>query len=611
MSMMTLVGRGADHHSVTFAHLGKLPRIPIPTLEETLQRFEEWCAPLLTATELAETRRTIAAFGQSGGAGEKLHRALCQYDQQAGVYSWLDEFWPARYLGRRVPVAINANFVFLFRDKPKGQLERAAELVAAMTTFKQALDAETLPAASLRGRPLCMAQYKYLFSATRIPGKVRDTVNVPYSETRPGPAKARHIIVLHRGHLFTLEVISVNGQAYTLAEIEQALERIMHLSPQPVADQAAIGYLTTLARADWADVRAELLNKAPQNAETLTLIEEALFCLCLDDDEPTDRLQATDVLLQGNGANRWFDKSVSLIVFKNGKAGVNCEHCGLDGTVVVELIDALHDDAVLQQLAVANQKTVGTPSSTEISCVLDDSLQRHIIRARDDFKALADQTATHYFRFKDFGTRQIKALNISPDAFLQLAFQLAHFRTKGLIGATYESIATRHFERGRTEAMRVVSAESCRFVELMESTADVATKQAALRQAADKHISRAKACQAGQAPEQHLWQLLLLAEENRQALAISADDLAIFQSPGWLIMRDDYLSTSSAPSDNVTIFGFGATSEKCIGVAYLPRTEAIYAYLSTPTPVAAQMHRFAEHLAQALRDLNTLLQEDV
>jgi carnitine O-acetyltransferase len=89
----------------------------------------------------------------------------------------------------------------------------------------------------------------------------------------------------------------------------------------------------------------------------------------------------------------------------------------------------------------------------------------------------------------------------SPDAFAQLAFQLAHQRAKGHVGATYESIATRQFRHGRTEAMRVVTPEVVAFVTAMDDpAADADTRRAAFRAAADKHVTRAKDARPGWPP---------------------------------------------------------------------------------------------------------------
>ncbi|ORU93615.1 MAG: hypothetical protein A6F72_07200 [Cycloclasticus sp. symbiont of Poecilosclerida sp. N] len=601
---------GAGHRSDgTFKNIGKLPRISLPGLADSLERFEQWCTPLLGPAELEKTRKNIAYFGRVGGAGEKLHALLTTYNQREDVYSWLDEFWPARYLGRRVPIAINANFCFLFRQRSDKQIEVAAELIAGSLDFRQRLADEVLPEATNRGTPQCMSEYKYLFSTTRIPGIGRDAVRSPYSDEWPGCASARHIIVIFGGQFYRLEVIDKQGQPYNLDELEAALEQIKATTTTPDLNAQA-GYLTALPRNDWAEVYPQLAANG-DNAQLLDIIEEALFCVCLERESPSGVKAATDEVLQGDAGNRWFDKSISFIVFDNGAAGVNGEHCGLDGTVVVELINAIHDNAVLERLRTARGTTARVADYSTLVFTLDASLKAHISRAREGFTVLAKNTATEYFEFLDFGTDYIKSLKMSPDAFLQMAFQYAHFKAKGLTGATYESVSTRHFDRGRTEAMRVVTPESQAFVACMSDAGmGKSDKVQAFRAAADAHISRAKDCQAGQAPEQHLWQLLLLAEGRTDELNIYSKDLALFESPGWLKMRDDYLSTSSVPSDHVLMFGFGSTSEKCIGHSYLPRRNAIYGFLSTPSSVAEQMQKYSQHLTSTLLELAELLAEE-
>jgi carnitine O-acetyltransferase len=114
-------------------------------------------------------------------------------------------------------------------------------------------------------------------------------------------------------------------------------------------------------------------------------------------------------------------------------------------------------------------------------------------------------------------------------------------------------------------------------------------------------VERARQCQAGDAPEQHLWELQLIA--LRQGLPAPA----LFQTPGWQVMRDDFLSTSSAPSVNIQFFGFGSTSSHCIGVAYVLLPDRFNLYLSTPRPVADEMHRFAAELRRAITELTGLL----
>ncbi|MCI2422434.1 choline/carnitine O-acyltransferase [Saccharopolyspora sp. K220] len=585
----------------TFGNEDRLPRVPLPTLEDSCQRFVEWCAPLLTPDELAATEAAVASFLRPDSPARTLHAALEQYNADADVHSWLDTFWPYRYLGRRDRIALNANFFFLFRESAQRQVERAADLIAAAVDYKLLLDDERIAPIVQRGQPLSMEQQKFLFSTTRIPGPVQDTVRAPYSEEWPGPSPARHIAVFFRGNLFRMDVLSADGQPHAADDLAAGLRTIMK-SGAVRASETSVGHLTTKARAEWAASRQALLACDPGNADALDTVESALFCVCLEDFTPEDTQQACDQLLHGDSGNRWFDKAVSLIVFEDGTAGINVEHCGLDGTTILAFVDAL-----LAESPKAPRESRGLPAVDAIEFVLDADLRADARAAAESFADYADNTATRTVSFQDFGANQAKQLGISPDAFVQMAYQLSHQRTKGLIGATYESIATRQYQHGRTEAMRVVTPEVLRFVDVMaDPDADAAARLAAFRAAAEKHVARAKECQAGQAPEQHLWELQLI-QQRRGAELGATEPLELYETPGWRKMRDDYLSTSSAPSTNIQYFGFGSTSSQCIGVAYVLLPDRFNLYLSTPRPVADEMFAFADNLKQAVRELQDLL----
>ncbi|MFI7103655.1 choline/carnitine O-acyltransferase [Streptomyces sp. NPDC050161] len=603
----------------TFAREDSLPRVPLPTLEESCERFLTWCRPLLTADELAATEAEVAAFRRPGGPGETLQAALAAYDTTDGVHSWLDTFWPYRYLGRRDRIALNANFFFLFRDTaPQPQspppasaaLDRAAGLIAGAVAYKCRLDRETIPPVVQRGRPQSMEQNKFLFSTTRIPGTEQDTVRSPYTEAWPGPSDARHIVVLHHGHLFRLDVIGPDGTPHSLDDLRAGLRAVQRAGSAPAPDGTSVGHLTTMARAEWAAARTALLACHPGNAAALDTVETALFCVCLEDFAPAGTQEACDELLYGDRGNRWFDKAVSLIVFADGRAGINIEHCELDGTTVLSFVDALLGTPPDEQSRHSGARTQGAPEPAPVTFTLDDALRTQVRAAADAFAAYGRDTATRTLSFDDFGADAAKALGVSPDAFVQLAYQLAHQRAKGHIGATYESIATRQWRRGRTEAMRVITPEIQSFVTAMEDpAADRDTRRAAFRAAAEQHVTRAKECQAGQAPEQHLWELELIQRRRGPELGVT-EPPALYRSPGWLTLRDDYLSTSSAPSAHIQYFGFGSTSSRCIGVAYVLLPDRFNLYLSTPLAVADPMHAFAGHLREAVTELRTLLTTD-
>lgn len=93
--------------------------------------------------------------------------------------------------------------------------------------------------------------------------------------------------------------------------------------------------MTAENRNTWADVREHLIKI--HNEVALDTIDSALFLVSLDDKAnyaPENPVPIIQNMLHGDsiGAiNRWFDKSFSLIVCKDGNAGINFEHSWGDG----------------------------------------------------------------------------------------------------------------------------------------------------------------------------------------------------------------------------------------------------------------------------------------
>lgn len=66
-----------------------------------------------------------------------------------------------------------------------------------------------------------------------------------------------------------------------------------------------------------------------------------------------------------------------------------------------------------------------------------------------------------------YGKGFMKKCRISPDAFIQMALQLAYYRDAGRFSLTYEASMTRLFREGRTETVRPCSIESAAWVKSM------------------------------------------------------------------------------------------------------------------------------------------------
>lgn len=72
----------------------KLPRLPVPKLEDTLARLERSCEPLVQDdAQRRELHRKVQAFGRPGGVGAKLQQLLERKRDEPGVRNWLARDW--------------------------------------------------------------------------------------------------------------------------------------------------------------------------------------------------------------------------------------------------------------------------------------------------------------------------------------------------------------------------------------------------------------------------------------------------------------------------------------------------------------------------------------
>ena len=82
---------------------------------------------------------------------------------------------------------------------------------------------------------------------------------------------------------------------------------------------------------------------------------------------------------------------------------------------------------------------------------------------------LLNEVDLHIMIHDSFGKGFVKKCKTSPDAFIQMALQLAYFRDIGRNHLTYESSMTRLFREGRTETVRSCSVESCEWIKSMNN----------------------------------------------------------------------------------------------------------------------------------------------
>jgi carnitine O-acetyltransferase len=165
---------------------------------------------------------------------------------------------------------------------------------------------------------------------------------------------------------------------------------------------------------------------------------------------------------------------------------------------------------------------------------------------------------------------------------------------------------------GRTETLRTVSNEALAFVKKM--TAEKATaesKVAALKTAAETHVTRMKACMAGMGVERHMFGLQSIYDRFGAELGIIQMP-AIFNDRGWLRLRHDTLSTTSNPDPTgVVLSGFGPVVDDGFGICYTIIKDRITITLTSKAVMEKPLKTFASNLNGALLDMATLMQKQI
>ncbi|KAK3297604.1 Choline/Carnitine o-acyltransferase-domain-containing protein [Chaetomium fimeti] len=522
---------------VTYAHQDDLPKLPIPELEVSCEKYLTSLRPLQSAREHAETRHAVQAFLRN--EGPELNEKLKRYAEARTSY--IEQFWYDSYLNFDNPVVLNLNPFFLLEDDPtparNNQVTRAGSLVVSALEFVRAVRKEELPPDTVKGTPLCMYQYSRLFGTARVPTDAGCQI-----EQDP---ESKHIVVMCHGQFYWFDVLDDDSDLImTERDIAINLQTIIDDAAQtPIQDAAkgALGVLSTENRKVWSGLRDVLMREpGSNNADCLSIVDTALFVVCLDYSEPADAAALCQNMLCGTSeiekgvqigtcTNRWYDK-LQIIVCKNGSAGINFEHTGVDGHTVLRFASDLYTDTILRFARTINGKaptlwasTSPDPSKRDPESFGDvnttphklewDMLPELRIAVRFAETRLADLIEQNEFQCLDFGAygkNFITSMGFSPDAFVQMAFQAAYYGLYGRIECTYEPAMTKMYLHGRTEAIRTVSDESVNFVQTFWADNPAEQKIDALRKACQRHVATTRECAKAQGCDRHLYALFCL-----------------------------------------------------------------------------------------------------
>ncbi|PKK47051.1 hypothetical protein CI102_7532 [Trichoderma harzianum] len=567
-----------------------LPRLPVPTLEETAKRYLKSLHPIISASELEKSTAAVSEFIKPGGVGSKLQQKLVAKAQDPKTKNWMYEWWnDAAYLSYRDPVVPYVSYFYSHRDDPKRRnpAKRAAALTSAVLEFKKLVDSGSLEPEYMKKLPICMDSYKWMFNASRVAAKPADyPIKFSHEENK-------HIVVIRKNQFFKIPH-EVAGKQLNASELEAQFNRVYQIAKRV----SPVGALTSENRDVWTDARELLISASPKNKAALEAIESSSFVVCLDDASPVTLEERAHQYWHGDGANRWYDKPLQFIVNDNGTSGFMGEHSMMDGTPTHRLNDYINDLIFRNKIDLSDPSIRSDlPEPQPINFDITPEIQSEIDRAVTDFNNVIGQHQLAVQAYQAYGKGLIKQFKCSPDAYVQMIIQLAYFKMYGKNRPTYESAATRRFQLGRTETCRSVSDESVAWCKSMaDHSVDDKSRVDLFRKAIAAHIEYISAASDGKGVDRHLFGLKKLLEPGEEVPAIYKDH-AYSYSSSW------YLSTSQLSSEFFNGYGWSQVIDGGFGIAYMINENSINFNVVSKGLGSERMSYYLNEAAGEMRDL--------
>ncbi|CAJ0959804.1 unnamed protein product, partial [Mesorhabditis belari] len=599
---------------------GALPHLPLPSLDETVNKHLRSMRPILNDEEYADLEFLSERFRR--GVGRRLQRYLMLKSWLSSNYvtDWWEEFV---YLRQRSPIMINSNYYALdtLNEHPTtNQAARAANLTWASLQFRRLVDRQEVTPFSISPKskvPFCTMQYERLFNACRVPGVEVDRFLVCDD--------AKHVAVYHKGCWF--KVIVHNGKRLLDAcELQYQFEQIIKGDYEPSNAERHVAALTAGDRTHWAKARKSYLGSGV-NKTSLHAIERSAFVVILDEEEqrwdPNDssRLdQWASVLLHGKAYDRWFDKSFNLIFTKNGHFGINTEHSWGDAAVTAHFVEWILVKDIVDEGYDDKGNAMGAPrEKIEPERLRWDICEEGEAAINVSLKVaneLISDTEMSLLVWTEFGKGLIKKLKVSPDAFIQMTLQLTYFRNQGKFSLTYEASMTRLYREGRTETVRSCTVESSNFVRAMcDPNKTREERLQLLHQACEQHQHLYRDAMCGKGVDRHLFALYVikryLEEESPFFDKIFPPTYLLSTSQTPLNQCDEEMKGLSQEQRLRLITaggGFGPVADAGYGVSYIIAGEDTISFHISSKKSAANTSskEFREELQRSLRDMRAL-----
>ncbi|KAK6753652.1 hypothetical protein RB195_012938 [Necator americanus] len=590
----------------TFSKQDELPSLPVPNLNETLDKYLRSATVLLDEKQKQRTSEAVESFRKSTLA-KQLQDALVNRSKEKR--NWLEDWWYDAYNEVReplIPYLSLASSNSMWTPLEGSQICRAADDIYYLMQFWERIRKDTLPVTKSRGVTWDMYQYHCLFNSCRVPEIPKDRIYRYFKTESEGDCPS-HITVLCRGKIWRVEMLK-EGQLKTPDELHRTLS---YIDEHSTNDPRSVATLTTHNRDTWAKMRASLISNSPKNKYNIKSIEESCFCLTLTDNVYETTSKHLHASLMGESRMQWADKCMNVIACKDGRILLQADHSNVDAIVVM----LAADDATSR-----TRKTVWKPQDIpfEVPELLNFDLSSNdiasIVDAEKNFCKLGKTIRVKSVIFEKYGNNLVKQSKLYTDTVVQIALQLAFLKTHGSFAPIYETASTRKFYHGRTETVRGCTHEMVAFGCSVIEGKSIDEKRQLFLAAYEAHNKLMEDCMNGRGFDRHLYGLRKVLETFRSGCSPKIELPEMFTDEGWKISGGDgnfLLSTSfiGYMTENDEIGGYGYVSAMRpdgYGTFYRIGKNRIQFTITDWQPSKSNLDAYGENIEWSLLQLSQL-----
>lgn len=352
---------------MTDTYKPKLKERPIPSLKETQKSFIKFIRPFLDNKSDTEFHEVLINefISQEGNILQKKLIDLSRL-----IVSWyhdlvLEDF----YLKNRKPIPFYSNYFIVYDINFCDQIDAFAKIIISCIFLKRMIKDDKISELTTKD----YSQYFYLFHSVRSPRSIfsnKDFINTKClnieniienglkENSQPSSFNLQSQQITNQ--IFKprdwLNVYDYNENRFAIViyknifwlvetslDYDNLSDNILYITSLDISEKKDnfIGILTGAERGAWGECRHSFLQMHPKNKEFIYYIERSMLIFCLYDsiyDRLNDTKELFNILWSNELQNRFFDKIMQIVIFKDGKICLNMDKSVVDISVALEFL---------------------------------------------------------------------------------------------------------------------------------------------------------------------------------------------------------------------------------------------------------------------------------